>query len=54
MRAWILKERAKHCAQIMGHRIADNHLDAQGGGACVHNGDVLRVAVFIDKEGLGF
>mmetsp|Transcript_7428 Transcript_7428/g.12524 ORF Transcript_7428/g.12524 Transcript_7428/m.12524 type:complete len:329 (-) Transcript_7428:549-1535(-) len=48
--AGILEDRAKDGAGVQIIRAAHCHLDSQRLGAGFHHGDVLRVAVFIDKE----
>ena len=51
--AGILEDRAEHRFRIKLFRLVHNHLDPQRLGAGFHHGDVLRVAVAVDKEPLG-
>jgi len=52
--AGVLEDRAedRRGVQIIG--VADDDFNAQRGGAGFHDGNVLRVAVFVDEEGFGF
>jgi hypothetical protein len=40
----------KTCARVKRIGCAHDHLDPQGRGAGLHDGNILRVAVFIDKN----
>ena len=50
--AGVLKNCPKYGAGVQIIRATYNHLYAQGLGAGLYDGDILRMTVFIDKEGL--
>jgi hypothetical protein len=51
--AGILKQRAENLARVEFLGLADDDPDAEGFGPRADDGDVLRVTVAIDKEGIG-
>ena len=51
--ARVLEQRPEDSARVHLVRVADDHLDIQRGCAGLDHGDVLGVAIAVDKERLG-
>ena len=50
----ILEDRTKDLTRVKIFRVVNDELNAQRFSACAHHVDILRMAIFINKERIGF